>query len=211
MVKTLVIALLALLAGFAPALAADTETRDFRVFRNGDPIGHHRVTIRRDGDETRVAVDIKLRVTFAGALTLYRYLHESEEVWIGDRLVSLQSTTDNDGTEERLKAEAVADGLRVKGTRFSGLLPADTMPTSYWREDFVRSDTIMDSQNGRRLDLAVRPQTYEMASLARNEVPARRYQISGDIDLTLWYDADGRWVKSAFTATDGSRIEYRLQ
>jgi hypothetical protein len=91
------------------------------------------------------------------------------------------------------------------------MLPADTMPTSYWRSDFVRRATIMDSQNGRVLDLQVRPESFEMASAARDEIPARRYHLSGDIDLTLWYDRDGRWVKSAFKATDGSQVEYRLR
>lgn len=209
--KTLLLTIFALMLTASFAGAAEVETRDFQVFRGGEPIGHHRVKILRDGERTTVSVDIKLRVTALGVLTLYRYLHDAEEIWEGQRLVSLSSTTDNDGTAERLEARAVAGGLQVSGTRFTGLLPADTMPSSYWHRDFVRRDTIMDSQNGRRLDLTIRPQSFEMASAAGSDIPAQRYQVSGDVDLTLWYDRAGRWVKSAFKGMDGSQIEYRLQ
>lgn len=192
-------------------MPASVESYDFQVLRNGTPIGHHRVTVHSEGQRSEVAVDIELRVKAAGFLTLYRYLHQSREIWEGDRLVSLQSTTDNDGRQEYLQAQATADGLRVDGSRYSGMLPADTMPTSYWRRDFVQRATIMDSQNGRPLNLNILPQQYELASAARDEVPAQRYDLSGNVELKLWYDRDGRWVKTAFTARDGSRIEYFLQ
>jgi hypothetical protein len=197
-------------AAVTPA-AGQIESYNFQVLRNGTPIGHHRVTVRRDGARSDVRIDIALRVTAAGVLTLYRYIHNSHEVWDGDRLVSLQSTTDNDGEQQYLNAVAAADGLLVDGSRFRGLLPADTMPTSYWRSDFVQRATIMDSQNGRRLNLAVTPERFDMASAARDETPARRYRLTGDVELTLWYDRDGRWVKTAFPARDGSKIEYLLQ
>ncbi|WP_341912460.1 DUF6134 family protein [Ferrovibrio terrae] len=202
---------LLLLALPLTAQAEQIESRNFQVLRNGTPIGHHIVTIRRNGERTDVNVDIRLRVTVAGVLTLYRYIHDSHEIWEGDRLVSLKSTTDNDGDAEYLNATAAAAGLQVDGSRFKGMLPADTMPTSYWRSDFVQRATIMDSQNGRRLDLVVKPSQLEMASVATSDLPAYRYDVTGEVDLTLWYGRDGRWVKTAFPAKDGSKIEYLLQ
>lgn len=187
------------------------ESYDFQVLRDGTPIGHHRVTVRQEGARSEVEVDIELRVKAAGFLTLYRYLHQSREIWEGDRLVRLQSTTDNDGRQEYLNAQAGAGGLQVDGSRYRGVLPADAMPTSYWRPDFVRRAMIMDSQNGRPLDLTIRPQQFELASAARDDVPAQRYDLTGEVELSLWYSRDGRWVKTAFQARDGSRIEYLLQ
>lgn len=217
MVKTLVIAgLLAMFIGGpvaaeAAAPSASRQVLDFEVLRNGDPIGHHRVTITRDGDRTHVDIDIHLSVTFAGVLTLYRYIHKSEEDWQGDRLVHLQSTTDNDGKQSYLKAEAAPGGLQVDGSAFRGLLPASTVPTSYWRSDFVHRQPIMDSQDGHVLDVTIRQMSYEMASLSNTMVPARRYHVSGEFDWQLWYDSEGNWVKTAFKAVDGSSIEYRLR
>jgi hypothetical protein len=187
------------------------ESYDFQVLRNGNPIGYHRVTVRSDGTRSEVDIDIQLHVKAAGILTLYRYLHRSHETWVGDRLVGLHSTTDNDGDQEYVNAEAVDGVLRVDGSRFKGTLPAETMPSSYWRADFVRRSPLMNTQDGRRMQIELRPERYELASAARGELPAQRYHLTGDYDLTLWYGPDGRWVKLAFPAKDGSRIEYRLQ
>lgn len=208
--KAVVIASLAAILSLGSVQAAEVEIRDFEVLRNGERIGHHRVEIARQGERSVVNVDINLRVTF-GPLTLYRYVHQSREEWQGSRLVSLISSTDNDGSEEKLRAVAEGDGLKVNGTRFTGMLPADTMPTSYWRDDFVRRITIMDSQNGRVLNLQVHPESFEMASAAHDDIPMRRFHLTGDIDLTLWYDRNGQWMKSAFRAKDGSQVEYRLR
>jgi hypothetical protein len=38
---------------------------------------------------------------------------------------------------------------------------------------------------------------------------AKHFKVRGDLDVDLWY-ADDRWVKLAFAASDGSRIDYRL-
>jgi hypothetical protein len=187
------------------------EAYDFQVRRDGAPIGHHRVTVRTAGTRSEVDIDIQLHVKLAGVLTLYRYLHRSHEVWDGDRLVSLHSTTDNDGTQEYLNAQAVDGGLRIDGSGYRGMRPAETMPTSYWRPDFVRRGPFMNSQNGRLLQLDMQPERYELASAAQGEMPAQRYRLTGDFDLTLWYGPDGRWVKLAFPAKDGSQVEYLLQ
>jgi len=40
------------------------------------------------------------------------------------------------------------------------------------------------------------------------EIEARRYKITGDLARELWYDAEGRWVRLALTARDGSKIDF---
>ena len=36
----------------------------------------------------------------------------------------------------------------------------------------------------------------------------KRYVLSGDLDLELWYDASDAWVGMRFTVADGSVISY---
>lgn len=208
--KALRLAAVAVALLVAPAAALASELRDFRVLRNGEDIGHHRVAISRAGDDTKVKVEIRLRVTL-GPLTLFRYSHDADETWQGDRLVALHSTTDNDGRQEYLSISSGRDGLVAAGSRYSGRLPADAMPTSYWHPDFVRRSHYIDSQNGRQLDLKIERRMVELASLDRAAVPAQRFQFSGDVNLSLWYDESGNWVKTAFVASDGSAVDYRLQ
>jgi hypothetical protein len=41
-------------------------------------------------------------------------------------------------------------------------------------------------------------------------LPARVYDVSGDLNMRLWYGVDGRWLKLRFVAR-GSEIEYVLR
>jgi hypothetical protein len=41
-------------------------------------------------------------------------------------------------------------------------------------------------------------------------IDARRYDVDSELDASFWYDAQGRWVKTAFDA-EGSKIEYVLR
>lgn len=205
---------LLLLAGLSAwggsAWAGETETRAFRAFRKGDDIGHHRVSVTRDGAETRVKVDISLIVRLAGFLPVYHYHHQSEELWRDNRLVRLVSNTDDDGEQQYLKAEAAPDGkLKVDGSKYRGLAPADIMPTSYWNSSFPNRVLLLDTQNGRLLKVQVAP----LPSKPEDGVPpgSRRYQLDGDLRLEIWYDPQQRWAKTRFGASDGSVIDYRLQ
>jgi hypothetical protein len=82
--------------------------------RHGSAIGEHRVTFRPDGNrlivETRVQIAVK--VLF---FTAFRFAHEAEEVWRSDRLVSVTSTTDDNGTTRQVSGHAVAGGFRITG------------------------------------------------------------------------------------------------
>lgn len=161
-----------------PAWAS--QDAHFAVLRDGRPIGHHRVEVERHGDETRVAVSIALDVSF-GFLPLYSYRHQSTEVWRGDRLQRLDSRTDDNGERMTVTAVASEAGLQVDGPEGRRLLPADTVPTSYWNPALVAQRPLMDSQNGRLLDID------------RVPVAAGRWRLEGELNLDITYGPGGRW------------------
>jgi len=39
------------------------------------------------------------------------------------------------------------------------------------------------------------------------EVPATRYRLTGALPKDIWYDDQGRWLKSRFRGRDGSTVE----
>jgi hypothetical protein len=209
LIKTLAVGCVALMAG--AAYAADEEVRAFRAIRKGDDIGYHKATITRLGDETRVQMDINLLVRVIGFLPVYRYTHQSEEVWRNGRLVKITSQTDDDGDKQYLNAEATPDGqLKVEGTKYKGLAPGSIMPTSYWNGEFTkRGSPLLDTQNGRLLDV----QFTELETTPTDGVPpgSKRYKLDGDLKLEIWYDPRNRWTKTRFSASDNSVIDYKLQ
>ena len=67
----------------------------------------------------------------------------------------------------------------------------------------------MSTEDGEILDVSVSEQGKEVIVAAGEEVEAARYLLDSDIDVTLWYDEAGRWLKLAFEAR-GQDIEYVL-
>ena len=203
---SLVTATLAALA--APLTAALPTSREiaFHILRNGDPIGHHSVTFRRQDGRLLVAIEIDIEVRFA-FLTLFRYRHENREAWREGRLVALDSWTDDDGTRYEVTARATPEGVRVEGRHGTFLAPAQVIPTSYWNAATVRQTRLLDTQYGRLVDVAVRPVGEDSVARGGEEVQARKYIVSGDLDLEVWYTPQGEWAKIAFEAR-GAEISY---
>lgn len=191
----------------AAPIPADGETR-FAAFRNGSRFGSHVLTFRQEGSDLHlnVAIDFSVGV---GPIKLFRYTHRNEEVWRDGRLLSLDSTTDDDGDEYWVKARADGDVLRVDGSAGQLELPGDTLSTSYWHERTVSRGQWLDSQKGQLVKSTVSDKGAEEVSAGGELIQATRYGLVGDITCDLWY-RDGRWVKLLFDI-EGSEIEYRLE
>ena len=173
----------------------------FDIQREGVSIGRHEVRFSRAGDLLEVDVDIDIVVNFA-FIPVFRYRHRNHEAWRDGRLIALDSETDDDGTAYSVSVRQQAAGLRVSAAEGVFLAPADILPTSYWNPATIAQTRLLDSQHGRLLQ--VRPAFLGEEPLA--EAVARRYRLSGDLNLDLWYAKD-EWVKIAFEAR-GAEVSY---
>ena len=190
----------AALAGMAGPAAAEVVDTRFTVLRDGTAIGTHRIQVERTGNETRVAVDIDLQVKLA-FITVYRYAHRNREVWRDGRLLSIDSRTDDDGKAEFVRGRASGGAFEVRSTAGDYTVPADVVPTSYWRRSTVEQGRLLDSQKGRLLDVRIEPAGTEASGAVT------RYRMRGDLDLDLWYDDRDRLRRIAFDYK-GSRFDY---
>ncbi len=199
------VALLALAGPLGAALPIKEDIA-FKVFRDGDPLGHHRVGFRREAGDLHVEIDIQLEVKLA-FLTVFRYRHSNREVWRDGRLVAINTETDDDGESYWLQGRATAEGFEVEGSSGRFVAPADVMPTSYWNAETVTRQRLLDTQRGRLLDVEIEPTGSEIVVVAGRTVDAQRYAMSGDLELDLWYAPDGEWAKIAFEAR-GAEVVY---
>lgn len=208
--RSLILALPALAqlpAGVALAVVPPGNRLAFRVLRNDSQIGTHVLEFTRDRDRVVVRIAIDLSVRFLGFVA-YRYHHRNLEVWNGDRLLSIDSETDRNGRPYWVRARAVAHGIEVEGSDSGAYLaPADTASTSYWHARFLRSQVI-DTQGGRLLTTRIEPVAEEFVPVGATTRPARRFRVTGDLALDIWYDADGVWSGLLFRGEDGSTIRY---
>lgn len=183
---------------------------EFKVVREDVDIGRHAVSFHRDGGLLRVDVTIDLNVTFLG-MSLYRYSHRASEVWRDDRLVALQTGTDNNGQRHSVSGRAEGDGFIVDAGGGELAFPADVMPSSHWNRAWLDGRPLINTQTGQRIDYKATPLGRENIETADSSRPGERFAISGDLVKDIWFDAGGRWLSSRFKAPDGSTISYVLE
>jgi hypothetical protein len=210
----MVVILAALCRGpLAAAQPVPAEGRlDYAIIRSGDQIGTHTIAFRREGDRVVVdiAVDVQVRML---AVTVYRFNQRSSETWRDGRLLALDSTGNNDGTQFALRVRE-ADGRLIAESRGrSTPFPADTIPTDVWNPAQLQRSTLMNSLEGNALPASVRDLGERTFTVQGRQVTARGSYLdaTSEYQRSLWFDANGRLVHLEMHGRDGSLVEYRLR
>lgn len=182
----------------------------FDVVRKRTRLGTHILTFHPEGDAltVQVAVDIVFKL---GPIVLYRYRHRATERWQGDQVVSLDTRTDDNGTACQVIARREASGLVVQGTKAPRYIaPANALPATHWNRRELDGPWI-NTQDGRIMRPRVSPEGRGIIPTADGgTVPARRFALSGDVQLDLWYDDRARWAGLSFVK-GGEAIRYLRQ
>lgn len=186
------------------------EEISFIVRRNGSRFGRHEVSFEKtESGDLKVNNDILLRVKI-GPFTAYNYEHESQEIWQDGRLVSLTGETRKERNDLEVDASFRDEELIVEGTRYEGAVPNNIIPSSHWNVQEVYSSAILSSEAGQILPIEVINRGRETITVAGQDIAATKYTLKSELDVDLWYDDQGRWIKCAFEAR-GQEIVYELQ
>ena len=180
----------------------------FRLMRHGAPIGTHTMNFHRDGDALTVDIAVDVLVKF-GPIPFVRYTHRNQERWRRDRLVGFVSQTYRNGTKMHVQARRINSGVAVDGSGTSPYVaPDNALATTHWNSRMLRGPMI-GTQDGMLVHPAVSLEPDERLRLASGEeIPAKHYKLSGDLNLELWYDVSDTWASMRFTVDDGSVITY---
>jgi Family of unknown function (DUF6134) len=205
------------------------ETLVFSIIRNGQTIGSHALSFKRQGGQLVVSTSIDVAVKMAG-VTAYRYKHRGQETWIGDNFQSITTVTDDDGKKYKIRASQEDRGLIVErempdsvvrpSVNNQGLLrteavretlPSGVLPSTHWNAKQIKQTQLLNPQNGTVEQIEVTLVGREKVKTVASTLEATRYTYSGGIRMDQWFDDRGRWVKLALVGSDGSTIEYVLQ
>jgi hypothetical protein len=180
----------------------------FRLMRHGAVIGTHTLAFRGNGDALEVDIAVDVLVKF-GPFPFVRYTHYSREAWQGDRLIGVTSRTDRNGKQLHMAASWSDGGLKVEGSGTRPYIaPPNAFATTYWHKATVFGPLI-GTQDGMLVHPVISQLRPEPVRLASGEhTPVKRYALSGDLDVELWYDAADTWAGMRFTADDGSVVSY---
>lgn len=186
-------------AALQPALAVGpTGEWAFRALLDGEPIGEHRFSVTGEGDERRVLSRAEFAVKFLG-ITAYRYRHEATERWRGNCLTALDSTTDNDGKPESVRADQ-RDAL--KGC---------VMSFAYWNPAIQTQTRLLNAQTGRLETVQVRRIGTGSVEVRGQPVEASEFRITGAAQpIVVWYTPRGEWVGLDSIVAGGRKLSYRL-
>lgn len=201
----------------------------FAAYRGGEKIGHHSLRFRRESGQVFVSTSIDLAVRVLG-LTVYRFNYRSHEVWIGNAFQSIEAETNDDGKKYTVTARRTGQGLVVDhsgpNTRVATasnhqdlqetvpahrILPVDTLPSTHWNIEQVKQAGFLNAELGKIDHVQVANLGRQTIKTATGSLEATRYDYTGDIIMSQWFDDRARWVKATFQPSDNSTIEYILQ
>ncbi|SDW78324.1 hypothetical protein SAMN05444336_102336 [Albimonas donghaensis] len=177
---------------------AATASRGFEILRDGDVIGDQLTTVAADGPRLDVTVRVRIALKVLGVVA-YRYELDSRELWENGLLVSLDGTTNDDGERETARVRREGDRLVSSGTHV-GDMPGDAATTTYWTPAFLERSTWISTQTGAPLRVSASQDGSEAVPGPSGALTCTRWQVSGDLDLALYYDDRGEWMGNAFDA-----------
>lgn len=193
------------------AVGPGDGTLDFTVLRNGDDVGSHQISFHHNGDALEVDIRTRIAVKLA-FITVFRFEHDGHEVWRGNRLVAMETQTNDDGDDHSLIVSANGDGdLKIIGDGKESTVKGSFIPASLWNPTFLESKELLNSLVGTELAINVAYIGEEPVEVDGRQVSAKHYSMTGEFERELWYDKDWQLVKIAFKGQDGSDIQYVLR
>lgn len=183
----------------------------FSVMLDGRPIGEHHFTVTPHEDRLHVRSEADMQVNFL-FFNAYSYTHRASEVWQGGCLLSIEAHTDNNDREQSVTGR-LDDGIFRVNTEgdSEALLPGCIKSFAYWDSSFLQAPNLLNSQNGRLVEVNVTPGDWETIEASGQQWRARRYTLTGEkLHIELWYGAGGEWLRLASILPGNKRLDYHL-
>lgn len=196
--------------GAAAASSAAERSWQFSVMLDGSPIGYHHFELmpRENGLEVRSEASFDVRFLFINA---FRYRHTNRELWDGECLRGIESSTRQNGREFALSGERVSAGLRIEANGKSDRLDGCVMSFAYWNPRFLEQPRLLNPQTGEYLSVDVQPLGREELTVRGEAVVASAYQIKArNVDITVYYSDEDEWLGLESVAKGGRIIRYVL-
>ena len=185
-------------AGAVPAAAAalpvpPSRAMAFVVLRNGTKIGEHHLSFSGAGGDVDVAINAAFLVKMMG-VGIFSYALQATESWRGGVFQSLRSAVNDNGSRLQVTADRIAGGYSVQGThvpRYTA--PPNTLPLTYWNKQMLNG-LMLNIQTAHSDVVTVTPGGWNSLPTAEGgTLVARRYDVSGKLHFSVWYDAAQNW------------------
>ena len=201
---------LGLTGAASPAGVPTDGVLAFDIVRNGEAIGTHTYHFDRSDDRTevRIKTDINFRLFF---IPVYRFEHESKEVWQDGKLASLESSTNENGTPVKLQVHRDEDSLMVYGEDGNLHVDREIIPASLWNRLVLDRSQTLTTISGNVKKFEVEYVGEKELEVRGKKITTQHFRLTGEFERELWYDKDDVLVGVRFVASDGSTVAYVLK
>ena len=202
------------LAANAFANLPESSQWQFKVLLDNREIGTHHFTVTDSNGQQTIQTEASFDVNVL-FINLYRYRHQSTEVWQGNCLRSIDSETNANGKPFLVAGKLVAgqakdNYFQVSTAIVEKELPPCIMTFAYWNPAFLAEDKLLNSQTGIYEDVTITRLGEESFQFNGKPVVAIKYHIDLKAGpITLWYSANNfRWLALESVAAGGRILRY---
>ena len=196
------------------ANASQPSQWQFKVLLDNREIGTHHFTVSESNGQQTIQTEASFDVNVL-FINLYRYRHQSTEVWQGNCLRSINSETDANGKPFLVAGKLVAgqandNYFQINTVSAEKELPPCIMTFAYWNPAFLAEEKLLNSQTGIYEDVTITRLGEESFQLNGKPVVAIKYHIDLKAGpITLWYSANNfRWLALESVAAGGRILRY---
>jgi len=190
-----------------PVARYGTDRLLFDVERKGKIIGTHETSFAGNGAKLVVENTMKLNVGFL-FIDFFEFDYNATEIWCNGRFTRLQSTANRNGKIIETTAIRKNGAIDVESPKGDLTLDPDIIPSNHWNVEVLNSQAVLNTLTGGPDRVEILKQGTEEIIAEGQIHTATHYRYTGDLNVDVWYDDQGRWVKLRFPAEDGSTIEY---
>lgn len=175
----------------------------FRILHSGTPVGEHHMSFTQTGDQLRVDTNVALVVRLAG-IPIFHYAVQASEYWNAGAFCGLDSQVNHNGTALEVHARPIAGGFNIQSTKagnysYTGQL--GLMPLTYWNKAMLGA-MILNIETGRHYPAIVNsPGWNYLPTDEGGTLLAQRFDVTGKLHLSVWYDQYGQWAGLQFNAS----------
>jgi len=182
----------------------------FEIKRDGDPIGFHRASARREGDVIIIENHTKMKARVFLSLVPYNLDYRATSRWKGREFLSYKAEVEEQGEHKKISLRPQDDtGLILKVNDQSRRIAGRALPSPQWLSVYIEGAGLLDGMTGEVTPVTYTELKQTELKTAERALEARKYKVTGeDLEATEWYDGQNRWVAMGFEAPDGSWVDY---
>ena len=190
------------------SLASSRAGTVFNIVWRNIEVGYSSINLIKNSSQIVVKIDVKIDVVLLG-IKFFSYSLECNEVWENKELISVKSEVLIGKNLEFSNVRKTPTGYKISGSAFSGVIKGNPATTSYFTPDFLKRNIWISTQNGKPLNVKSRKIGMEELQGPTGLIKATNWEVSGDLNINLYYSQDDEWVGSSFKV-GGSKANFLL-